>query len=171
MTWRVEDRANEPPDSRTFVIEESLGYLVNRAARAFAHRLSAELRPFDVGIGQWAVLMHLWSHDGMTQAQLARRVAIEQPTMVRTIDRMERDGLVTRAPDPDDGRATRIALTDRGWGLRDQLVPLAAGVNRMATAALTDEEVATLRELLAKLGGFGAGHRGGDDADAEEPGA
>ena len=151
MTWLVEDRSDEAPGPRTFVIEGSLGYLINRAARAFANRLATELRRFDVGIGQWAVLMHLWSNDGMTQAQLARRVAIEQPTMVRTIDRMERDGLVTRDPDPNDRRASRITLTERGWALRDDLVPLAAGVNRAATASLTAEEVTTLRELLAKL--------------------
>ena len=151
MTWRVEVRSGDRAGARTFVIEDSLGYLVNRAARAFANRLAYELRPFDVGIGQWAVLMHLWSHDGMTQAQLARRIAIEQPTMVRTIDRMERDGLVTRSPDPSDRRAIRISLTERGSALRDQLVPLAAGVNRAATAALTADEVITLRRLLAKL--------------------
>jgi DNA-binding MarR family transcriptional regulator len=151
MTWRVEDRSDRPSGPRTFVIEESLGYLINRAARAFAGRLANALRPFDVGTGQWAVLMHLWSNDGMTQAQLARRVAIEQPTMVGTIDRMERDGLVTRIPDPTDGRASRITLTKRGWALRDELVPLAEGVNRAATAALTANEVATLRRLLAKL--------------------
>ena len=119
MTWRVEDRSADQVRPRTFVIEKSLGYLINRAARAFANRLATELRPFDVGIGQWAVLLHLWSNDGMTQAQLARRVAIEQPTMVRTIDRMERDGLVTRTPDPNDRRASRITLTERGWRLRD----------------------------------------------------
>ncbi len=151
MTWRVENRADEPPGPRMFLIEDSLGYLINRAARAFANRLATELRPFDVGIGQWAVLLHLWSTDGMTQAQIARRVAIEQPTMVRTIDRMERDGLVARTPDPNDKRASRITLTERGWSLRDALVPLAAGVNATATATLTDDEVETLRRLLAKL--------------------
>lgn len=151
MTWGVQDRAAEGTGRRTFVIEESLGYLLNRAARVFAARLSNELRAFDVGIGQWAVLLHLWAADGMTQAQLARRVAIEQPTMVRTIDRMERDSLVTRGPDPTDRRATRIALTDRGWRLRDDLVPLAARVNAAATASLTDEEVAALRRLLSKV--------------------
>jgi len=151
MTWRVDDHAGRPPDPRTFVIEESLGYLINRAARAFANRLATELRPFDVGIGQWAVLLHLWGNDGMTQAQLARRVAIEQPTMVRTIDRMERDGLVARAPDPNDRRASRITLTEHGWALRDALVPLAAGVNATATETLTDDEVEILKRLLAKL--------------------
>src|SRR5688572_4384817 len=151
MTWRVADRVDGRQDPRSFVIEESLGYLINRAARAFANRLATELRPFDVGIGQWAVLLHLWGSDGMTQAQLARRVAIEQPTMVRTIDRMERDGLVTRTPDPNDRRASRITLTERGWALRDVLVPLAAGVNAAATAGLSTDEVETLRQLLAKL--------------------
>ena len=151
MTWRVADRVDGPTDPRTFVIEESLGYLINRAARAFANRLVTELRPFDVGIGPWAVLLHLWGSDGLTQAQLARRVAIEQPTMVRTIDRMERDGLVARAPDPNDRRASRITLTQRGWALRDALVPLAAGVNATATATLTNDEVETLKRLLAKL--------------------
>jgi DNA-binding MarR family transcriptional regulator len=151
MTWRVEDRSDEQMGPRTFVIEESLGYLINRAARAFANQLATELRPFDVGIGQWAVLLHLWGNDSMTQAQLARRVAIEQPTMVRTIDRMERDGLVARTPDPNDKRASRITLTERGWALRDALVPLAAGVNRAATATLSDDEAETLRRLLAKL--------------------
>jgi DNA-binding MarR family transcriptional regulator len=151
MIWHVEDQSTARPGPRTFAIEESLGYLVNRVARVFAGRLAAELRPFDVGIGQWAVLLHLWARDGLTQAQLARRAAIEQPTMVRTIDRMERDGLVTRAPDPTDGRASRITLTDRGWNLRDALVPLAASVNRTATASLTEDEVGTLRWLLTKL--------------------
>ena len=151
MTWRVEGRSADKVGPRTFVIEESLGYLINRSARAFASRLGSALRPFDVGTGQWAVLMHLWSNDSMTQAQLARRVAIEQPTMVGTIDRMERDGLVTRIPDPADRRVSCITLIDRGWALRDELVPLADGVNRDATAALTADEVATLRRLLAKL--------------------
>ena len=157
MTWRVQDRSTADRGPRTFAIEDSVGYLINRTARAFAGRLAAELRPFDVGIGQWAVLLHLWSVDGMSQAELARRAAIEQPTMVRTIDRMERDGLVTRSPDPRDGRASRITLTKRGRGLRDQLVPLADGVNRAATRSLTDDEVATLRRLLAKLLGADTG--------------
>ena len=151
MTRRVDQKPGDGHDPRRFMIEDSLGYLINRTARAFANRLAAELRPFDIGIGQWAVLVHLWGTDGMTQAQLARRVAIEQPTMVRTIDRMERDDLVRRTPDPSDRRATRIMLTERGERLRDDLVPLAAKVNTAATEGLTDEEVTILRRLLVKL--------------------
>ena len=137
--------------SREFVVEESLGYLVNRAARLMAQQLAEELRPAGVGIGPWAVLMFLWARDRMSQAELSRVVAIEPPTMVRTIDRMVRDGLVTRVPDPDDGRISRIHLTERGRSLRDELVPRAAAVNAANLGRLTPAEGKTLRRLLAKL--------------------
>jgi DNA-binding MarR family transcriptional regulator len=151
--WSVRVHANEPvqPGGRDFVIEESFGYLVNRLARMMAHQLGEELRPAGVAIGQWAVLMFLWSRDGMSQAELSRVVAIEPPTMVRTIDRMVRDGLVTRDPDPNDGRVSRIYLTERGRSLRDELVPKAVGVNAAVLSRMKESEVRTLRRLLGKL--------------------
>ena len=137
---------------REFVIEDSLGYRVNRVARVMAQQLADELRPAGIGIGQWAVLMFLWARDGMSQAQLSRVVAIETPTMVRTIDRMVRDGLVERRPDSTDARISRIHLTDRGRGLRDELVPKAVAVNERMLARLSASEGRTLLRLLAKLG-------------------
>jgi DNA-binding MarR family transcriptional regulator len=152
-TMRDDRRPNPAaePDGQEFVIEDSLGYLVNRVARSLAHQLAEELRPAGVGIGQWAVLMFLWARDGVSQAELSRVVAIEPPTIVRTIDRMVRDGLVTRVPDPDDGRVTRIYLTERGRSLRDQLVPKAAAVNATNLGRMTATEGRTLRRLLDKL--------------------
>jgi DNA-binding MarR family transcriptional regulator len=147
---RGSDQAVEA-DTSAFVIDDSLGYLVNRVARSMANQLAEELRPAGVGIGQWAVLMFLWARDGMSQAELSRVVAIEPPTMVRTIDRMVRDRLVTRASDPDDGRVSRIWLTDRGRSLRDELVPKAVAVNAANLGRLTATERSTLRRLLGKL--------------------
>ena len=137
--------------AQDFVIDESLGYLVNRLARLMAQQLADELRPVGIGIGQWAVLLFLWERDGMTQAELSRVVAIEPPTMVRTIDRMVRDGLVTRERDPRDARISRILLTDRGRSLRDELVPKAIAVNAANLERLTPQEGRTLRRLIAKL--------------------
>src|SRR5207247_1287457 len=96
--------------SETFAIEDSLGYLLNRTARLMANELAERLRPAGVAIGQWAVLLFLWARDGLSQAELSRLVAIEPPTMVRTIDRMVRDGLVIRMPDSDVGRGVGRAV-------------------------------------------------------------
>jgi DNA-binding MarR family transcriptional regulator len=139
--------------TQDFVIEDSLGYQVNRVARMMANQLAEELRPLGIGIGQWAVLLILWAQDGMTQADLSRVVAIEPPTMVRTIDRMVRDGLVTRTSDPADRRITRIYLTEGGLSLRDELVPRAVAVNTATLARLNPAERTTLRRLLRKVQG------------------
>ena len=148
-----DDAEGSRPASRseTFAIEDSLGYLLNRTARLMANELAERLRPAGVAIGQWAVLLFLWARDGLSQAELSRLVAIEPPTMVRTLDRMVRDGLVTRMPDSDDGRLSRIHLTERGWSLRDELVPLAMAVNDAILQRLTANEGRTLRRLLTKV--------------------
>ncbi|TME08271.1 MAG: hypothetical protein E6I65_12775, partial [Chloroflexi bacterium] len=84
-----DDAEGSRPASRseTFAVEDSLGYLLNRTARLMANELADRLRPAGVAIGQWAVLLFLWARDGLSQAELSRLVAIEPPTMVRTIDR------------------------------------------------------------------------------------
>jgi DNA-binding MarR family transcriptional regulator len=158
--WTVRLRAGEggtpshdpsDADAHEFVIEESFGYLVNRLARSMASQLAEELRPAGVGIGQWAVLLFLWARDGMSQAELSRIVAIEPPTMVRTVDRMVRDGLVTREVDQRDARVSRIYLTATGRALRDELVPKAVAVNAANLGRLTAREASELRRLLGKL--------------------
>ncbi len=60
------------------------------------------------------VLLCLWAEDGSKTVALARCARLEPSTMTGLLDRMERDGLVCREPDPNDRRAYRICLTDVG---------------------------------------------------------
>ena len=141
----------EDPGVGLFVIEESLGYVVNYAARALARELSPRLAAHGARAGQWAVLMFLWAQDGPTQRELSRQVAIEDATMVRTIDRMERDGLVRRERNLQDRRQIKIYLTDKGWALRDKLVPEAIAGNRSASRRLSGDEQRQLLVLLRRV--------------------
>lgn len=142
---------DEAPGDEPFVIEESVGYLVTRLARAFARELAGRLAAHGVSVGQWAVLMFLWARDGQSQGDLSRGVAIEDATMVRTIDRMERDGLVRRERNASDRRRINIFLTDRGRSLRDSLVPCTIASNEAATRTFTDAEKRQLGELLRQM--------------------
>lgn len=137
--------------SGQYPVEENLGYLLNRAARLIAQAFSRRLERHGVALGQWAILLFLYRRDGQTQAELSRVVAIEPPTVVRTIDRMVRDGLVTREPHPVDGRATRIRLTPRAIELRDALVAESRAANEQAAAPLSPDELGTLKALLGRV--------------------
>ena len=131
--------------------EKSLGYLVNLAGRLLGRALDRRLAGYGVSLGQFPLLLVLWEEEGLTQTEIARRLEIEQPTVANTLKRMERDGLVTAAPDPRHSRRVLIALTERGRALEAPLKNEALQVNRRASADLSPEELAGFRATLAKL--------------------
>ena len=88
------------------------GHLISLAARGFARLSEARLKPLGFGVGHLPVLVALQDGRASTQRDLARFAKIEQPPMAQMLARMERDGLIRRAPDPADGRSSRITLTE-----------------------------------------------------------
>jgi DNA-binding MarR family transcriptional regulator len=52
---------------------------------------------------------------------LATATGIAQPAMTQLVGRLEREGFVVRLIDPEDARATLVAITDAGRALRDEL--------------------------------------------------
>ena len=71
--------------------------------------------------------------------------------MAQMLARMERDGLIQRAPDPADGRSSRITLTEVAEArLPDAVAALLRG-NREVLRGFTDEEAGLLIALLTRL--------------------
>ena len=71
--------------------------------------------------------------------------------MAQMLARMERDGLIQRAPDPADGRSSRITLTEVAEArLPDAVATLLRG-NREVLRGFTDEEAGLLIALLTRL--------------------
>lgn len=143
------------PSDAPFERAESIGYLVNELARAFARSLMHRLTGHGIALGQFPLLLVLWEEEGLTQSEIARRLDIEQPTVANTLKRMERDGLVVTAPDPNHGRQVLISLTDKARALKIPLTDEAQAVNRRAAATLSPQEVAdfirTLEQMRAAL--------------------
>ena len=129
----------------------SLGYQVNHLARLLAQALHAKISPLGVVLGQFDQLLALYEEDGLSQSELCERVRVEQPTMANTLRRMERDGLVRRLPDPNDGRRAVVTLTERARGLEGALSGAARSVNSEATTGITDGELAAFMATLARI--------------------
>lgn len=132
-----------PPDA-------SPGYLVNHLARIFAAALQARIKPMGLSTGVFPVMLHLWQQDGLTQRDLVHRVDVEQATMANTLARMERDGLIIRRPDPQDGRVRRIWLTEQGRALRADATGAAEQENEHVLSGLPADEREQLIALLRK---------------------
>ena len=127
------------------------GHLIGLAARGFARLSEARLKPLGFGIGHLPVLIALRDGRASTQRDLARFARIEQPPMAQMLARMERDGLVRRAPDPADGRSHHITLTPVAEArLPDAVAALLRG-NREVLGTFTDKEAELLIALLTRL--------------------
>ena len=92
---------------------------------------------------------------GIQISTLAVYAVVEQSTLSRALDALETDGLVRRAPDPEDSRATRVWITEEGRAAFETLWPTMRGNYERMFAGISDEEhaafVATLQKMLANI--------------------
>jgi MarR family transcriptional regulator for hemolysin len=127
------------------------GHLISLAARGFARLSEARLKPLGFGVGHLPVLVALQTGRADTQRDLARFAQIQQPPMAQMLTRMERDGLIQRTPNADDGRSSRIALTELALARLPVAIATLFRGNRDAVTGFTDEEIAQLVALLDRL--------------------
>jgi DNA-binding MarR family transcriptional regulator len=97
------------------------------------------------------MLSALADEDGRTPGELAERLGITGPTVVKAAQRMEAAGLVARRRDDKDGRLVRIYLTERGRSVVQPIEDDIRAIGERATAALTAEQRATLLAALATV--------------------
>jgi len=134
-----------------FMKSQSAGYLANHMARLFARCLQSRIKPLGLTTGAFPALLALWDEEGVTQRTLTDRLDIEQATMANTLARMERDGLVVRKKDPDDGRVQRIWLTDKARALRAPAIMAAVQVNTDALSDLSEVERQQFIHLMSRV--------------------
>jgi len=129
--------------------ENSVGYQIRITHRLVQRYLQSKIEPHGVTLGMWYFLRALWHEDGLTQRELSRRLGTMEPTTLTAIAAMEKAGLVTRVRNATDRRKLNIFLTEKGRGLKAELLPLAVEVVHAATDGFSPAEV---RQFLKFLG-------------------
>jgi DNA-binding MarR family transcriptional regulator len=125
--------------------------LVGRAARGFMRVADGDLREVGFAMGQVPVLMALKGGKALSQAELARLARVEQPSMAQLLNRMERDGLVERVPDPADGRIRLISLTAAAAKRLRKAKAMMDARTAEALGGFTAQDAAQLVALLRRL--------------------
>ena len=134
-----------------FDIEKSVGFLLAKVHQRGYALFKEELDRYNLTPQQFSLLAFLWQEDTLSQAELSHKTQIDRTTIGGLIDRLEKEHLVERLSHPDDRRAYRICLTDKGKGLEQELCAIARTVTNRFVARLSAVEHETLRILLEKL--------------------
>jgi DNA-binding MarR family transcriptional regulator len=129
-------------------------YLISRATLAVTAILKKELTAAGVAqlrVSYLGVMLALWRQDDLQAGDLGRRAGLEPSTMTGVLDRMERDGLVVRQPDPKDRRAQRIVLTEAGQAVQPGVLAAIDATMTRVLEGLDEEEQGRLKQTLLRL--------------------
>jgi MarR family 2-MHQ and catechol resistance regulon transcriptional repressor len=123
-----------------------------RAASAVAGHARRHIETLGLGTSDFAVLEALYHKGSLPVNAIGRKVLLASGSITPAVDRLERQGLVRRAPDPNDRRVRVVHLTRAGRKLIQKSLPAHREAMERAVAGLTAEERDTLTALLKKLG-------------------
>ncbi len=135
----------------TLHADNSLGLLFKRVLGSIAHEVDRRLAPNDLTHAQWVPLYKLYRGECATMAELARDLQMDPAAMTRALDRLEAKGLVTRERSQADRRVLTLTLSAEGRRIASVVPAALADVFNAHLAGFTQEEWATLIELLQRM--------------------
>jgi DNA-binding MarR family transcriptional regulator len=133
------------------VDRDDLGFLLAKATQHWNELLHERFRAAgwgEVRASYGSILVPLFEEDRLRMGALARRARLSKQTMTTMVRLLERDGLVRREPDPDDGRAFRIVLTDKARRFEPVAERTLAELGTLAQAQLGERRLASVKQGL-----------------------
>ncbi len=134
-----------------FNLDACVGFITNKAGKKLAEAFNERLLKVGITRVQWIALYYLGEYDELNQKELGDLMDIKQSSVARLIDRMEKEGYVTRQKHISDRRITKLILTDKGKKYREDLLPEGEKMAQVFTEGISDEEISTFLKVIDKM--------------------
>lgn len=131
--------------------QEYPGLLIAAARRSIKQAVLRHARPLRLTAQQFWFVNAAQELPSATLGELARRQRMDAPTASRLAVNLARRGLVRVAPDADDRRAVRVALTPAGLRLAARIAPIAEAMRFALVRGMSLREQQALRASLRKI--------------------
>jgi len=144
--------------------DETFGQLLHGTARAWRQKLDERLKPMGLSQAKWRTLMHLsLAEDALTQAEIAERLGVEEPTVVNLLHRLEQDSWITRRNSPHDRRCKMVLLGRRAQRVIAEINATAAQLRHELLAGVASGDLETCIEVLGRI------RQRAEKSDSREP--
>jgi MarR family transcriptional regulator, transcriptional regulator for hemolysin len=156
-------------------LDERFEIALRNTATAWRQAVDCRLRRLGVNRMSWmTIAAATQARLPLSQSALADTLAVSRASMVHTIDRLAKNGLVKRESSSSDRRLKRIVVTEAGAHLYSLLKDEVAAVRRQMLAIVELEKLVNLTEMLETLQGplrpsSGSGLSAASTATRESP--
>lgn len=130
---------------------DDLGFLLAKATQRWNELLQERFRAAgwgEVRPSYGSILVPLFEEDGLRMGELARRSSLSKQTMTTMVRLLEREGLVRREHDSEDGRAYRIVLTGKARRFEPVAERTLAELGTLSQQRLGDRRLASVKHAL-----------------------
>lgn len=126
-----------------------LGVLARMIRGSFDRRVAS----YNVTRSQWTMIIAVRNNPGASQRMIAEMLEMSEASAGRLVDRLVAEGLLERRDRPDDRRARAVYLAEGARPLLDKLQEVGGELESTLFAQFSEDELATLSELLDRLYG------------------
>jgi MarR family transcriptional regulator for hemolysin len=131
---------------------ETFGPLLHGTARAWRLKLDERLKPMGLSQAKWRTLLHLsLAGDALTQAEVAERLGIEEPSLVTLLHRLENEGWINRRASPHDRRCKMVLLARRAQNVISQISAEAEKLRGELLENISAADLRTCMRVLAQI--------------------
>ena len=130
---------------------ESIGFHCSLTLRAMTGALEKRLQKVGISPTQHIALAHLNASGAMPQMELAAYLSTSPVSVVKLIDRMERDGWVERQPSAEDRRMKLVVPTDKAKAIWSELTSIAQATIEEAYRGISEKEINTCKKTLRRI--------------------
>ena len=132
--------------------DETVGALLHGTARAWRLKLDERLKPMGLSQAKWRTLLHLsLAGDALTQAEIAERLGIEQPSLVTLLHRLENEGWIIRRSSLHDRRCKMVFLGQRAQRVISQINAAAEKLRHELLENVSAADLRTCVRVLAQI--------------------
>ncbi|MBP2644608.1 MAG: transcriptional regulator SlyA [Firmicutes bacterium] len=124
---------------------------INILGRSHAKKLLEKIYSTGLASSQWPIIAHLLFYGESTQVKIAEQLAIEPPSISKSLYNMELSGWISRIPDPDDKRKIKVALTDKAKKTVPIWLQAIEDLQAQVLNGISAEELAIFDRVLDKF--------------------
>ena len=132
-------------------LDNYIGFILNNVTRKFSQFTVNFFKEYNITPEQAGIIRRLGEEEGITQKDLAIRMAKDQTNVTRLLDQLERKGLVMRNRNKDDKRSFLAYLTDEGKELNEYIIPAEQEIMNIALRGISEEKKALLKEIISEI--------------------
>jgi len=134
-----------------FNLDDCIAFITCKGAKDLADSLEKRLNHYNITRSQWIALYYIKNNNMITQKQLADKMSLKEPSVVRLLDKMELYGWVNRISSNDDKRMKFLVLTDSGKEIETAMLDVAEKFKSDVLNGISLEDLDVFKATLNKM--------------------